>query len=371
VPKHIVAASVRVTVDTGKGGWGGSGVVYAVDPEKKLAYVVTNKHVCPSAASGKIVVHIPDKGKWQAVFIAADDQADLAVIAITYDHAYTPGPIPVADAAPAGGVAVYQVGYPLGIGPKQRKGHTVGYSGTVRNYVDSWGYVFQAQPLKAKVYLVRVPCDHGDSGSGIFRQSDGKLIAVLWGGAYDDPHAYCVGTEDVKRFTDLCCGKIGGKKPPVPTPGIGSDIIAGMQADIAKIKADLAAVAATAGQPGPEGKQGMPGSPGPSGLPGAPGKDGKAGVDGTHGQPGQPGAPVDTSRLDKIEAALGKLGDIGGAISPWLPAGAGAGGIGLVLAAISLLLHGRKSTAPTPAPVPSAPVVPGEMRVRTEKRTTP
>jgi S1-C subfamily serine protease len=360
VPKHIVAASVRVTVDTGKGGWGGSGVVYAVDPEKKLAYVVTNRHVCPNA-SGKIVVHLPGGGKWQAVFIAADDAADLAVIAITYDPAFTPAPIPVADAAPAAGVPVYQVGYPLGVGPKQRTGQTVGYQGTVRNYLDSWGYVLFTQKLQTRVYLVRVPCDHGDSGSGIFRQSDGALIAVLWGGSYGDPHAYCVGTEDVKRFTDMCCGKIGGKKPPVPTP-VPSDVLAGIKDELAKIRADLEAVKATAGQPGPEGKQGSPGSPG---LPGAPGKDGKAGVDGTHGQPGQPGAPVDTS---KIDAVLAKIEAGAGAVSPWIPTGAGAGGIGLVLAAISLLLHGRKSTAPTPAP--AAPAVPGEIRVRTEKRTT-
>ncbi len=168
VPQWIVDASVRVSVqEAGKnGGWMGSGTVFCLDYTQGKAFIVTNHHVVPREHGESIQVKFPSGKTVSAAFIATETEPDLSIIAC--DVSVATSCVPLADAFPPAGTPVFQVGYPLGNGPVRRKGISRGQAGVVDR----------------RFYAVdfSMDSDHGDSGSGIFQQSDGKLCAILWGG---------------------------------------------------------------------------------------------------------------------------------------------------------------------------------------------
>jgi Trypsin-like peptidase domain len=367
VPQQIVAASVRITVAGPQGRWGGSGVCFASDPAKGVAWVVTNRHVCP-APGATITVYWPGGQSAYASWIAADSKADLAVIAVKAD-ASTPA-IPLSASAAQNGEPVWQVGYPGGHGPTQRMGQTVGYSGyTTHSFRPFWGYSEYAE--KCPVYLVRVDSDMGDSGSGIFRQSDGGLTAILWGGRKGDPNAACVGYEDVRRFTTYCLnlnlGSPAASSPANTLAGQVAKIGAMTSQNTADINALKGEIAALKGTPGPPGPQGPAGTPGNHGQPGSPGKD----------------APIDkveaavstaSTALAKVNAVADRVDAVvtspAGMIGWHLLAGAvpGLGVLGLAYGTLRSLRQSLTAAAPkatgqstqTPAPpaMPAPPAAP-------------
>ncbi len=213
VPAWIVAASVRVSRQGWKRDWSGlavneqglpimmagTGVIVQVDGAS--AYIVTNRHVCPKDQAIKVAM--PSGATLDAVWLGVDDVADLAAIKIEGDAA-TPF-VPLADGSPTKGAAVFQVGYPGGRGPVKRTGNYVGFNG---------GTVGGAKVIEVKCWT-----DHGDSGSGVFAQDTGRLVALVWGGIDKTDNTSCVGLDDLRRFTAKCFQiSAGTGKQPAKQP---------------------------------------------------------------------------------------------------------------------------------------------------------
>ena len=207
VPEWIVKASVRVQMVSGAGG---SGTV--IEIENGSGLVITNRHVA-GRDGARATLNFPDGKRVAAETIAVSSDADLAALDFAADHNFPR--VSLAEKTPTTSTAIYQVGYPMGQGPVQRSGHTAGmgsYSGRAYNL-----------ELRLASYF-------GDSGSGIFRQSDGRLVAVLWGGANGVssvavPVEYCHGflqkiRERIKARREA---RRGGqpKNPAMPLPPPG------------------------------------------------------------------------------------------------------------------------------------------------------
>jgi Trypsin-like peptidase domain len=166
VPDWIVAASVKVSVCLDQQRcWSGSGTIFHVDARRGLAFVLTNHHVAPRDGA-KITVTFPRGETRAATFVCTETDPDISIVAVAGDAA-TPF-VPLAEASPPAGTPVYQVGYPHGQGPACRAGACQGQGGIVAG--------------KFRNLNFQLNTTNGDSGSGIFRQSDGRLCAVLWGG---------------------------------------------------------------------------------------------------------------------------------------------------------------------------------------------
>ena len=257
VPDWIVAASVKVSF----GNWSGSGTVFHVDTKRGLAFIVTNHHVVPSERS-MALVRFPGGKVCQAAFVCTETGPDISVIAVQADSA-TPF-VPLAEASPPAGTPVFQVGYPGGRGPVRRSGVSAGQGGVVAG--------------KFTDLKLRLGSDHGDSGSGIFRQIDGRLCGILWGGVQGTRATSAVPIEylhkmisDVDQY-DVIVGvgvirpkqpqqpaypqqpPAGGIIPPpvvgpvVPTPPQPDPLLTALQQDLAGVKSRVGQLEQTAGQ---------------------------------------------------------------------------------------------------------------------------
>ena len=213
----------------------GSGTIVAVDSEWQRALVLTCRHVLPDdpapkrnlslsvvmspaqlAAGDRIEVILPDGRKFTASWLMADERADLAACVIPATESLPCAP--VADRQPDPGEAVWQVGYPGGVGPKARSGVARGLNGWIQTGAPVWG--------------LNLWCAPGDSGSGIFRPSDGALVGVLWGGTQGKPDTAANCLADVRRFLQRCFqwvrpGQGKGKGPTSPGPGKPSEPLPG------------------------------------------------------------------------------------------------------------------------------------------------
>jgi hypothetical protein len=320
VPSEIVAASVKVSA----GNSGGSGTCIHVDHQRGVAIIITCRHVTGSSPRN-LTVTFPSGLKADGVLVSVDNQADLAAIAISTkdDMPF----IPVADAQPYKGEKLWQVGYPQGRGPVQREGSFLGYNSHNRS---QWNLTMDATSIP------------GDSGSGIFRVSDGKLVGVLWGG----PTIVGTGVHDIRRFVEeRCVGKWlpcppwarPPREPGVPPDGPGSpggpgrppeilpkppetsprppetsptppktdptvaQQIASLQAQIIQLRIEVTSISKEPGSPGPRGKDGRDGDPGPAGPAGSKGDPGP------RGEPGPPGKGIDPADLEALNQQLGFL----------------------------------------------------------------
>jgi S1-C subfamily serine protease len=164
----------------------GSGTVVKVAGGK--AYVLTCRHVVEEAGavgSGKVKVALA--GKPLAAKVLGHDRArDLALLEVPN---CPPGVAAVKVAAaesfgPA--LVVWKAGYP-------RAGPLVVLKGKPRPVV-SWS----PDDPAVKFLVASPPAVSGDSGGGVFRESDGALVGVVWGGLPDGLRATRV--EDVRAF---------------------------------------------------------------------------------------------------------------------------------------------------------------------------
>lgn len=305
VPTHLVSASVKVNMDHGAGGSGTCVCLAGDETHIWFGVVVTNRHVA-GRVGAKAKVYFPGRRDYTSgVCVAVDSRADLAAVAIVARED-TPF-VPVADAPPAVRSRVFQVGYPRGVGPKEREATYLGKRGRT-GAADVFGVGFS--PIS------------GDSGSGIF--SDNELVGVLWGGGAGE--ASIVGHSDLKRFFDneitAYCQRWGricpprrppsqppkqppdirppGKpdaKPPYAPPMPAPDVAALISAEMGKLRAELAAML-----------KDVQGKPGPQGLPGRDGLDGLPGKQGPEGPPGKLTAPdpVLAAEVAAIRAELAR-----------------------------------------------------------------
>jgi hypothetical protein len=289
-----VACSALVVNDHGRIVESGSGTCIA--REGSYALVITCKHLFADGP-GRVYCTFPNGQRAEASYLGSDGRSDLAAVAI-----YAQDGVPVTQLAeqPAGrGEPIYQVGYPHGRGPMARAGQALGIVG----YTQS-----------ANVLGLSFGVEQGDSGSGIFRASDGTLVGVLWGS--DGRTSSATGIEDIHRFVqEKCCRwfpRLRRPNPPsVPpsgqVPGLSIPPISGQPAPsmparpapdpspalaaIAKLSDQVTALQTQIAtlQQRPPAKDGAPGPQGP------PGKD---------GPPGPPGPATDTRALEQRIAVL-------------------------------------------------------------------
>lgn len=130
--------------------------------DQEYAYGVTNYHVAPGTA-GTISIRYP--GQQQAipaVYLAGAPRMDLVIFAV---RAPVPATVPLAQQSPRSGQRVWQIGYPLGVGPNQRYGVASG----MRTYKNSAWNLDLAFPIQS-----------GDSGSPIYTER-GEIGGICWG----------------------------------------------------------------------------------------------------------------------------------------------------------------------------------------------
>lgn len=221
--------------------------------------------------------------------------------------------IPLAETHPTKGMAVWQVGYPGGRGPVKRSGVVNGYNVSAEQ---SRG--------DARVFIPSYSIAGGDSGSGVFLQSEKALCGVMWGQQEDwrgNPipgGAAAVELKDVKRFYETTCLPFFGRRRPPPkqpappqqppamppvTPPPGFDDARGA---ILKLQERLDEIAKAQKQPGPKGEAGPPGPQGPAGPPGPKGEAGPAGVQG-QASPVSPGLDPLRNEIAELRAELDRL----------------------------------------------------------------
>ena len=147
-------AQEKATVGIGTNGGMGTGTVVARDG--KLAYILTNKHVISSSDKRIWVIH--DRKRYEAKFVKADPNVDLALAVLELDIE----PVQLADREPKEGEFVKHFGRATG----PQEGKMTGWT----NFATSDGVV-----MDSDIFSVA-----GDSGSGMFN-ADGKLVAVHYG----------------------------------------------------------------------------------------------------------------------------------------------------------------------------------------------
>ena len=281
LPDWIVNSSVRVRT----GNSGGSGTVVEINREDETFIVITNRHVCPQPGA-PVRVFFPDGRNVAGVSLGPDDKADLACLEM---HGQASNYVPLAEASPKNQTGIYQCGYPSGKGPIQRQGYALGMHSYSRT---AWNLDLQCVSY------------YGDSGSGIFRQTDGRLIGVLWGGADGSsssavPVEYCHGF--LKRMRERIQARRDARSkirrpgspgiipppkgadsqcppppiqppqppyaPPTPAPPgnpylPGNPGLADLEAKVAMLKQEVDCLKYRPGTPGPVGPQGPKGEPG-------------------------------------------------------------------------------------------------------------
>lgn len=235
------------------GGFRGSGV--AIHAESQKVVIITCKHLFNRWPS-RVTVVLHDGRKQQADYIGVDDRVDLAAVALPAKDA--PKPAAIASTPTDAQGAVFQIGY----------GHEQLQQRTGR-------YVKPSDTGPGELEFSFIPVG-GDSGSGIFRASDGALVAVV-NKFKSDVHQrpVCgvgVGRRDVQRFVEECCLPWLRREPVPQAQGPCRDCqcdLAGVRAQLSQVQQELGQLKLQPGAPGPAGPPGLPGTPG------APGKDGR------------------------------------------------------------------------------------------------
>jgi S1-C subfamily serine protease len=250
-PTGTVEASVKVVVRDGRGGTGsGSGTVVR-STSASGSMILTNRHVVNDGVTFKVVTSTGREIPAELRFYDQNLDVDLAMLWVKEQlPAVQTGPLPPE------GRPLYQIGYPHGQGPLIQ--------------------ICTARLVGTRV-ITEAVTQQGHSGGGVF-DDQGRLVAVIWGGAYPDwSTGSAVPSQQVTRFVEACWERLGK---------FGSG---------------------TSGQQRvPEQWTPIPGPPGPAGQQGPPGPPGPAGQQGPPGPAGTPGKDADLAELARIRAAAEK-----------------------------------------------------------------
>ena len=263
-------------------GVGGTGTLIAVEGDWGL--ILTCGHIFPK--TGYPMAKFPG-GQWGHCSVVAtelNETHDLALLTISAQSTNLPRPVELADDATSTGEQVWQIGYPW---------HTQG-----RVHVRT-GTLLDRSPSGGEFFLYSFVPVSGDSGGGIFRQRDSKLIGVLSASIGPNPQTMNsgdgTGLAGIQRFVrKQACLKtmfprlwaILHKQPPgQPRQPSGP-----------------------ATKPAPSTKMPSEPQPGPSPGPGTPGTNGKDGLNGKDGSPGPQGpagkdAVIDYDKIAAIVAS--------------------------------------------------------------------
>jgi trypsin-like peptidase len=247
------AAHATVRIYSPFGTFAGSGVRLHAEGGKEI--IVTCKHLFPAWPDQVRVVGYDGKA-FNAVLIGSAPEADLAAVAIASD---APATARLSEASVVANTPVFQFGWG-GEKRQQRQGVYLRPGGVQAGELE-----FSFTPIP------------GDSGSGVYRVSDGALVAIT--NRYKKtPTGIAQGgvgvcADDVATFLNkTCLPWLRKQQAPSPTP----------QPKLVT-------------EPGPAGPAGPPGPQGPQGAPGPAGKCDPAELEAI------------TQRLQKLEATIANL----------------------------------------------------------------
>jgi S1-C subfamily serine protease len=175
------AAAVRIKNDLDADGiYLGSGTVIACGGRRAL--VLTCGHLVDHGV-GRLTIFFADGTTRTASLLNRDGSHDLAALIIDADSK-TPT-APLADRSLDDGDPCSMVGYPGG------QDQPVVRAGAALRRTLSGSLMLAFEGRK------------GDSGSGILRASDGRVVGVQWGSV--DGETYAVDWPNVKRFVEVDC----------------------------------------------------------------------------------------------------------------------------------------------------------------------
>jgi hypothetical protein len=179
----------------------GTGTIVKVEPGR--FWVLTCAHTVVAKEEGETSFSVTlHNGKVYPANVALYDvKTDLGLVYIDAKTEVTPAVLAEEDVVPLG-TKTYRYGWATG----SRKTQEASKSANTRF-------------TGAKDVLLHEldnGSDHGDSGSGLFRVSDGKLVGVVWGGR---TNAQAVTTVDVRKF--LVKAEQVFQKQPAPPPAKG------------------------------------------------------------------------------------------------------------------------------------------------------
>jgi S1-C subfamily serine protease len=160
------------------GGWGSGTVVKSA---RGRSWVLTNRHVAPGKGGTPFVLH--NDVSYPAVWVAADDRYDLALVRVDADFPA----VSLADEEPTAGTLLRQWGYPQGGPVRPKSGKALGWLG----YKNDAG---------APMFSAQIGVQPGDSGC-LLVNPDGKGVAVCCAGHSDGrEHELCVPLKAVRAF---------------------------------------------------------------------------------------------------------------------------------------------------------------------------
>lgn len=119
---------------------------------------------------GELVVTTRKGKDCKAKLLAWDAKRDLSLMEVTAKGADVEVALLADDEGYAKGEAVFKCGYPGGGRFRKGEGKILRLTETNDGYLN---------------LLADAPSASGDSGGGVYRSSDGRLIGVLWGGRED------------------------------------------------------------------------------------------------------------------------------------------------------------------------------------------
>jgi len=289
----------------------GSGTVTEI--ADGVALVITCRHLFASGSGhsgqltvGKVIVWEQGSPAVVGEFVGADAKHDLAAVA------FRASAVTVASSragtATSYGADVYQYGYPgarsVTHGPNVR-------TGKLKSRASDGMYSFSFAP------------ESGDSGGGIFRASDGALLAVVsrWCGSQGQRWGEGNGAAELKEFYANVClpwWKRRNPRPsptPVPPPSVTPPIVPpalpSPTVDLAPVMEAIVVLAKEV-----QALKDKPGIPGPPGPPGRDGLDGLSGKPGVDGKPGRDGLDADNRQIKlDVEALRADVARLQGVIN--------------------------------------------------------
>lgn len=168
-PEEAIPAVVYIEVDLADGREG-SGTGFLVSPE---GHVLTAHHVAAGARAIRVYPGTDRSRAIQAELVGADAEADIAVLRLP-GSGYPCLPLAERGYRPRMGEPVSSLSYPLGTALGSDPSYEQGAISSHRN----------AEGVQRLQFSATVT--HGSSGGPVFRQSDFRVIGVVFGGARPD-----------------------------------------------------------------------------------------------------------------------------------------------------------------------------------------
>lgn len=159
----------------------GSGIIYKIDKNSKIAYIITNYHVVYGSKNGEISNNIKlyPYGNYEisATYIGGTPQYDIAVLKAENDY-FTNGFAQPAIVANVNDISIGQTAIAIGNPEGHGLSVTQGIISVESEYIKMSDIVNSFQEVEMRVIRVDAAVNSGNSGGGLF-DAHGQLIGIV------------------------------------------------------------------------------------------------------------------------------------------------------------------------------------------------